>query len=309
MAAQAALPSSKAMAGDIPLSARTGDPDNLRFWVPESLASGGELSTPRTWIPDRVVVGGGALDRPRRWLSPPQRERPKAPEESLSDLASLMRNFLAPSPTPQITRVRAPTATRSSGRAFERQPIGAEQCIPTISEQDEGKTIIFEHHPVATCALQVAFPETICSQAHAKEAGGEGGEETQRSAVSAASIVNKRTLHLDESAEVEEDEEVSIYQHSRPAMTLSENLRPPGIVWEGPNPDSSTASDFTLTNDTGTFSMHSMHCMRIPRYGVFKTLWRLALGRGKACWPNRPRSLARSLAFSCAMLVQGGWIV
>ena len=49
--------------------------DSLRFFVPESMVpAAGELSTPRTWIPDRVPRAGGlrgyAPEGPRRWLSP-----------------------------------------------------------------------------------------------------------------------------------------------------------------------------------------------------------------------------------------------
>ena len=99
-------------AASMPLSARAGEPDNLRFWVPEALAGGGELSTPRTWIPDRVHGRGATLGRPRLWLSP-QREgppppQPNAPVQSPADLASLMQYLLAPAP--QITRARAPNS-------------------------------------------------------------------------------------------------------------------------------------------------------------------------------------------------------
>lgn len=43
----------------MPLSARHELPsDAVRFWVPEALTAAGELSTPRTWIPERVQGGG-----------------------------------------------------------------------------------------------------------------------------------------------------------------------------------------------------------------------------------------------------------
>ena len=43
----------------MPLSARHELPsDAVRFWVPEAMTAAGELSTPRTWIPERVQGGG-----------------------------------------------------------------------------------------------------------------------------------------------------------------------------------------------------------------------------------------------------------
>jgi hypothetical protein len=52
-----------------PRGGRTMAPDRLRFWVPEAMVAAGDLSTPRTWIPDRVMGRPAVLGRPRRGLS------------------------------------------------------------------------------------------------------------------------------------------------------------------------------------------------------------------------------------------------
>jgi len=65
------------MVPETPRGGRMALPDHLHFWVPEAMVAAGNLSTPRTWIPDRVegrfpALGrqpAGNLVRPHRWLS------------------------------------------------------------------------------------------------------------------------------------------------------------------------------------------------------------------------------------------------
>lgn len=77
-------------ASEMPLSARVGKPDHLRFWIPES-SSG--LSTPRTWIVDSIAENrpeAPLVGRPRRWL------------DDQSSLDVFMRALLGPPCTQSV---------------------------------------------------------------------------------------------------------------------------------------------------------------------------------------------------------------
>lgn len=98
--------------------------DSLRFFVPESMVpAAGELSTPRTWIPDRVPRAGlriYAPEGPRRWLSPtlwgaaglagvvPAMEQSPARGESEAGTSD------KEVPVPLVRREHAPRATRAA---------------------------------------------------------------------------------------------------------------------------------------------------------------------------------------------------
>lgn len=121
--------------------------DCQRFFVPESMVpASGELSTPRTWIPDRVPRAGMRIylpEGPRRWLSPnlwgatsssgAVPALAQSPASTARDMAELC-NSEEEAPVPMLRREHAPRATRVTVPVALSLGIRAAQPPSTIWE-------------------------------------------------------------------------------------------------------------------------------------------------------------------------------
>jgi len=92
-------------------------PDRLRFWVPEAMVAAGDLSTPRTWIPDIVMGRPAVLGRPRRGLS------------QETDVAALPGVDTEPSPVPEASSSAHVFELSREGFRFNR--LGMKQKSPS----------------------------------------------------------------------------------------------------------------------------------------------------------------------------------